>query len=138
MKTLLQRDLQELEESISPEYQEIASDIPGQKVYLIKNSEIVIGDKDIYGDALHREIDIIINTKSDLKEQMKNIFPFLLHRKIKSNAACLKLKKTIDYLKELFDSKIFTLFLLTNPEMQNSEHYLLSFQFHYQALCLQK
>lgn len=95
MKNLLQRDLQELEESISPEYQEIASDIPGQKVKLIKNSEIVIGDIDIYGDALHREIYIIINTmKSDLKEQMKNIFPFLLHRKIKSNAACLKLKKS--------------------------------------------
>lgn len=95
MKNLLQRDLQELEESISPEYQEIASDIPGQKVKLIKNSEIVIGDIDIYGDALDREIYIIINTmKSDLKEQMKNIFPFLLHRKIKSNAACLKLKKS--------------------------------------------
>lgn len=44
-----------------------------------------------------------------------------------------EIEKIIDYLKELFDSKIFTLFLLTNPEMQNSEHYLLSFQFHYQA-----
>lgn len=78
-KTLLQRDLQELEESISPEYQEIASDIPGQKVNLIKNSEIVIGDIGIYWDALHREIDIIINTmKSNLKETNEKYLSVLI------------------------------------------------------------
>lgn len=103
-KTLLQRDLQELEESISPEYQEIASDIPGQKVDLIKNSEIVIGDIDIYGDALHREINIIINTmKSDLKKTNEKYLSVLITQENEIERSMSEIEKTINNLRELLD-----------------------------------
>lgn len=119
-KTLLQRDLQELEESISPEYQEIASDIPGQKVNLIKNSEIVMGDIDIYGDALHREIDIIIDTmKSELKETNEKYLSVLITQENKIKRSMSEIKKTIDNLKELLDSK--NIYLVSSYKSRNAE-----------------
>lgn len=119
-KTLLQRDLQELEESISPEYQEIASDIPGQKVNLIKNSEIVMGDIDHYGDALHREIDFIIKTmKSDLKETNEKYLSVLITQENKIERSMSEIKKTIDNLKELLDSK--NIYLVSSYKSRNAE-----------------
>lgn len=98
-----------------------------------------MGDIDHYGDALHWEIDFIIKTmKSDLKDTNEKYLSVLITQENKIERSMSEIKKTIDNLKELLDSKIYTLFLLTNPEMLNSEHYLLSFQFHYQTLCLQK
>lgn len=119
-KTLLQRDLQELEESISPEYQEIASDIPGQKVNLIKNSEIVIGDIDIYGDALHREIDIIINTmKSDLKETNEKYLSVLITQEHEIERSMSEIEKTINNLRELLDSN--NIYLVSSYKSRNAE-----------------
>lgn len=119
-KTLLQRDLQDFEESISPEYQEIASDIPGQKVNLIKNSEIVIGDIDIYGDALHREIDIIINTmKSDLKETNEKYLSVLITQENEIERSMSEIEKTINNLKELLDSK--NIYLVSSYNSRNAE-----------------
>lgn len=104
-KTLLQRDLQELEESIFPEYQEIASDITGQKVSVIKNSKIVTADIDNYGDALHREIDIIIKRmKSEIKETNEQYLSILNTQENEIASSMSEIKKNIDHLKELLDS----------------------------------
>lgn len=93
-KTLLQRDLQELEESIFPEYQEIASDITGQKVNLINNSKIVTADIDNYGDALHREIDIIIKRmKSEIKETREKYLSVLNTREDEIARSMSEIKK---------------------------------------------
>lgn len=119
-KTLLQRDLQELEESIFPEYQEIASDINGQKVYLIKNSKIVTADIDNYGDALHREIDIIIKRmKSEIKETREKYLSDLNTQENKIERGMSEIEKNIDHLKELLDST--NIYLVSCYKSRNAE-----------------
>lgn len=59
-KRVIQRDLQELEKFIHPVYQEIASNIPVQKVDLNKNTEKITNSIDKHGEYLHRKIESII------------------------------------------------------------------------------
>nr|XP_034308122.1 pyrin-like [Crassostrea gigas] len=65
----IQRDLQELEKFIFPNYQKIASNISAQKADLNENSQELSSAIDEHGEDLHREIDTIIQKlKLDLKE----------------------------------------------------------------------
>nr|XP_034333356.1 tripartite motif-containing protein 2-like [Crassostrea gigas] len=68
-KGALHNDLQELEHSIYPKYQKIASIIPVQKADLSQNSKKLTADINNHGEELHREIDSAIKKmKSDVEK----------------------------------------------------------------------
>nr|XP_034309653.1 tripartite motif-containing protein 2-like [Crassostrea gigas] len=68
-RSVLQKDLQELEKFIYPKYQEIALSIPVQKGTLNTSSQKIASDISKHGEEMHREIDVIIKKlKSDLDE----------------------------------------------------------------------
>lgn len=62
-KAEIQKDLQELENTIFPQYQEIAINIPGQKSDFEKNSQKLKTIIDKNGEQWHKEIDNLINCK---------------------------------------------------------------------------
>ncbi|XP_078330982.1 uncharacterized protein LOC144624830 [Crassostrea virginica] len=66
-KELMQKDLQDLEKSIYPKYQEAAASIPVQRADVNKRSLNLITALDKQGEALHTEIDtIILEMKSEI------------------------------------------------------------------------
>ena len=69
-KEVLRKDLKELEEFILPKYQESAAIIKTQKVDQLKNSQKLTLDLKKQGEALHKEIDAIIqSTQTENKRQ---------------------------------------------------------------------
>lgn len=68
-KKVIEKDLTELEKSLYPMHQEIASNILVQKANLNENSKQVLKAIDKHGEDLHRKIDSIIKKlKADLDE----------------------------------------------------------------------
>ncbi|XP_078331327.1 uncharacterized protein LOC144625119 [Crassostrea virginica] len=68
-RKLMQKDLQDLEKSIYPRYQEAATNIPVQREDVNKHSQKLTTALDKQGEALHTEIDTIIQgMKSDIDD----------------------------------------------------------------------
>uniref|UniRef100_A0A8B8CEB1 Uncharacterized protein LOC111118786 n=1 Tax=Crassostrea virginica TaxID=6565 RepID=A0A8B8CEB1_CRAVI len=68
-RKLMQTDLQDLEKSIYPKYQEAATNIPVQRADVNKRSQKLTTALDKQGEALHTEIDTIIQgMKSEIDD----------------------------------------------------------------------
>ncbi|XP_078340463.1 uncharacterized protein LOC111107942 [Crassostrea virginica] len=68
-KELIRKDLQELEKSIYPKYQEAATNIPVQRADVNKHSQKLTTALDKQGEALHTEINTIIQgMKSEIDD----------------------------------------------------------------------
>ncbi|XP_065929382.1 tripartite motif-containing protein 2-like [Magallana gigas] len=104
-KEIILRDLQELEKSIYPKYQEIASIIPLQKADLNENSKKLTKAIEKHEEDLRREIDTMIKKlKSDLNEMDSKHLAVLNKEENQITRTISEIKQSIADLKKLLNS----------------------------------
>ncbi|XP_034333354.2 tripartite motif-containing protein 3-like [Magallana gigas] len=104
-KKTIQRDLQELENSIYPKYKGIASKIPIQKSDLKKNSQKLITAISEQGEALHKEIDDAMDKlKSDVEERESKHLIALNRKEKEYERSISEITRNISELKKLLKS----------------------------------
>nr|XP_022316857.1 uncharacterized protein LOC111120436 [Crassostrea virginica] len=105
-KELIRKDLQELEESIYPKYQEAATNIPVQRVDVNKHSQKLITALDKQGEALHTEIDTIIQgMKSEIDDMDAQLIAAIDRQEDAINHTIPEITWAILDLKRLLDTK---------------------------------
>nr|XP_034309668.1 tripartite motif-containing protein 45-like isoform X1 [Crassostrea gigas] len=104
-RSVLQKDLQELEKLIFPKYQEIASSIPVQRATLNIFSQKIASDISKHGEEMHREIDVIIKKLiSDLDEMDSKYLTALNKHEDDIKLMLCDITETIAYLRKLINS----------------------------------
>ncbi|XP_078340609.1 uncharacterized protein LOC111118706 [Crassostrea virginica] len=104
-KELIRKDLQELEVSIYPKYQEAATNIPVQRVDVNKHSQKLTTALNKQGEALHTEIDTIIQgMKSEIDGMDAQLIAAIDQQEDAINKRRTEIKKVIQDLKRLLDT----------------------------------
>ncbi|XP_078335046.1 uncharacterized protein LOC144625985 [Crassostrea virginica] len=104
-RKLMQKDLQDLEKSIYPRYQEAATNIPVQRADVNKRSKKLTTALDKQGEALHTEIDTIIQgMKSEIDDMDAQHIAALDQQEVAINKTIPKIKQVILDLKRLLDT----------------------------------
>eukprot|EP00105_Crassostrea_gigas_P035266 XP_019919414.1 PREDICTED: E3 ubiquitin-protein ligase TRIM23-like [Crassostrea gigas] len=105
-KEIIQSDLQELEKSIYPKYQEIVANISAQKADLNKQSQKLSTAIDNHGEVWHREIDTIIQKlKSDVNKIESKFMTALSKQEEEITCTISEVAKSIANMKKLLTSK---------------------------------
>ncbi|XP_078331572.1 uncharacterized protein LOC144625232 [Crassostrea virginica] len=104
-KELMQKDLQDLEKSIYPKYQEAATNIPVQRADVNKRSQKLTTALDKQGEALHTEIDTIIQgMKSNIDDMDAQHIAAIDQQEDAINHTIPEIKQIILDLKRLLDT----------------------------------
>ena len=120
-------DLQNLEKSIYPKYQEVATNIPVQRADVNKRSQTLTADMDKQGEALHTEIDTFIQgMKSAIYDMDAQHIAAIDRQEDAINHTMHEITQAILDLKRLLDTSDFCLISeYTSKEFRN-----LPAQFH--------
>ncbi|XP_078331627.1 uncharacterized protein LOC111135056 [Crassostrea virginica] len=104
-RELMQKDLQDLEKSIYPKYQDTATNIPVQRADVNKRSQKLTTALDKQGEALHTEIDTIIQgMKSEIDDMDAQHIAALDQQEDAINRTIPKITQAILDLKRLLDT----------------------------------
>ncbi|XP_078331233.1 uncharacterized protein LOC144625058 [Crassostrea virginica] len=104
-KELMQKDLQDLEKSIYPRYHEVAKNIPVQRADVNKRSRKLTTALDKQGEALHTEIDIIIQgMKSEIDDIDAQQIAAIDQQEVAINHTIPEITQVILDLKRLLDT----------------------------------
>nr|XP_022305362.1 LOW QUALITY PROTEIN: tripartite motif-containing protein 3-like [Crassostrea virginica] len=104
-KEVLRKDLEELEKSIFPKYQESAAIIKTQKTDQHKHSQKLTSELNKQGEALHREINTIIQRKqAEIDEMNAQHLAAIEKQEAVINKALDEIKQVIVHLKSLLET----------------------------------
>nr|XP_022344460.1 tripartite motif-containing protein 3-like [Crassostrea virginica] len=104
-KEILKNDLQEIEKSLFPKYEEAASNIQIQKADKRKNSQKLTAELKKHGEALHKEIDMIIQNKQSEIDVMDSKQQTAVDKQEDAiNKTITEMKQVIQDLKSLLDT----------------------------------
>ncbi|XP_078320365.1 uncharacterized protein LOC111112568 [Crassostrea virginica] len=104
-KEVLRKDLEELEKSILPKYQESAVIIKTQKTDQHKHSQKLTAELNKQGEALHREIHTIIQRKqSEIDNMNAQHLAAIEKQETAINKALHEIKQVIVHLKSLLET----------------------------------